>query len=135
MRPPWQGGHMLMEVEAVGGVDDIRHLRAPGRQPADMGSYRRVRVHDVELLGAEHPPEVAISSDVPYQIEAALDRHDFDTKSGLPYLRQQRPIGAHPDNVVPSVANAAHEGQEEVVKRKVNRAKLADLHAAASMRP
>ena len=61
------------------------------------------------------------------EIEAALDLHRLDAKSGGAHRLEQRPLGADADHLMALGTQALHQRQQEMTQREVDGAELSDL--------
>ena len=114
------GGAGLVEKETVAGVGDVGHTAEPGREAGEESADWHVGVHQVRALGADEADQGAQRRPLGAGRETAGERQRLHTQAFGADVVEQRAGGADADDVVPLVAECAHERQQEVAERKID---------------
>ena len=119
---------MLMEIEPMRGINDARHPCAPCSHPANECRDCIVDMDDVELFTAEQRHQFSDAACMFEDVEASFDQDCFNTKTFPANLVGKIPLRAYPDDLMARFAHAAHQGQQEMVERKIEVAELTNFH-------
>ena len=117
----------------MAGVRHAGHAAEPGRDAGEQAADWEMAVHHVGALGADQLSKRDEGPDLRERRQGARHRHGDDAESLGAQHVEHRPVGADAHDLVPPVAQPAHQRQHELPQRKVDVGDLQDFHAGGTL--